>query len=70
MPIEFSNVVTAEHFELAFPELQMEQQINIPKHYMGALSAITPEAADAYVKQGGNLIVPKKVSIKTDQPKD
>lgn len=61
MPIELVNKLTAENYELAFPELQLtDQEINIPKHFMGMLSQITPEAAEVYIKQGGNLLVPKQ----------
>lgn len=60
MPITLANKVTAENFELAYPELQVtDQKITIPKIYNGMISDITPEAAEVYVELGGNLLVPK-----------
>ena len=60
MPIELINKVTAEYYELAFPDQQTEdQRLTIPKTFSGMLSQITPEAAEIYIKMGGNLLVPK-----------
>jgi len=51
-----TNPVTAEHYEPAFGAEQPDQRITVIKQYMGPLSGITPEAAETYVKQGGNLL--------------
>ena len=55
-----TNSQTAEHYEPAFGAEQPDQRITVIKQYSGMISGITPEAAETYLKQGGNLLKRKE----------
>lgn len=52
----FTNPDTAANFEPAFGDDQPVQRITVIKQYSGPITGISPEAAETYIKQGGNLI--------------
>lgn len=58
--MQLANPLTAEHYEPAFGADQPDQRITVIKQYSGMLSGITPEAAETYLKQGGNLLKRKE----------
>ena len=61
-PIEFTNPETAERFEAL---THIDQHVEIPARvgdgtcYRGMISDVTPEAAERYVRFGGNLLQEK-----------